>query len=193
MPELDQLITEDATAWRAAVDAQARRVRVRVRDAMVAAEDESSPARTALAACVTAAAIAAAVTGFVVASSGGSGGSGGGVGGGDGQASCVAPQITLNKSHVRQGEAITVSGSYFLAECNDVQVRGASPQPNKPLSRVDLSLIDSNAKRLHMTTVRPDSAGSFTAIVRIPANASTGAAKLVDGSGQSISFMIMTG
>ena len=188
MPELDELIAQDAARWRADIDRHAAQVRV------AAAMSTPSPRRrrratpfsgswrpVALAAagvCVIAAAVVSIMIATAHAPSARPGQGGGGA-----AASCAGPTLTLNESSVVPGQAVRVSGRYFVADCNDTRVNGQTPPPNPPVPSVELVLLDSAAARHDLMTVHPDATGAFQVVVRIPVAVPVGPATIVDAGG----------
>lgn len=185
MSELEQLLREDAAAWQVRADTARDQLRLDQPQGHVT----RGPRRGLILGGLTAAVLLGLLSIVMLAprhDSSGQRGHGSG-----GEASCVAPTITMDSESFAPSDRATVFGQYFVAACNDVQVRGAAPSPNTPISAVRLRLVDSAGHTHTLVTVRPDSAGSFTAVIAIPANARLGPARIVDNLGDFAAFKIV--
>ena len=95
-------------------------------------------------------------------------------------ASCVAPSISASPTAVHVGDALTVSGRWFWADCNDVATGGEQPPANTPIATVRLVLQPHGGQPFDVGTAHPDATGSFTATVIIPTGVQLGAAVITD-------------
>jgi hypothetical protein len=109
--------------------------------------------------------------------------------------SCIAPRLSPSPSVASPGAEIKIVGTAFIADCADVQVRGASPVPKSvPLDKVTLIVKASDNVPHQVATATPDANGNFTVRVTLPPDLPTGPAKLVtDDNNPAVDLMIAGG
>jgi hypothetical protein len=96
-------------------------------------------------------------------------------------ASCVGPQLTVDRPSVAPGDVLEISGSYFGTDCNDTG--GPGPVLGKPQTVISLRIVQGE---LSVPLVQVDADHDYKFVVRavVPASLTKGTASVTASSVQ---------
>jgi hypothetical protein len=99
---------------------------------------------------------------------------------------CLAPQIEVSPATAEPGDRMTVAGTGFITECNDVVLPDEPPPPpSLPETGIDIVFVQGE-HRVVLATVDADASYGFRVAVTVPVDAASGPAT-VQAIGDSLS------
>ena len=101
-------------------------------------------------------------------------------------AACVAPELEVRPASVEPGGSVTVTGTGFITECNDVITPNEPPPPpSPPETGIEIAFVQGDDIDV-LATVSADASYRFIVTVIVPADATAGEAT-VRAVGDSLS------